>query len=75
MRWISCAISFTILSGCAAVPALPSIAGFAGAGGITLYKKATESGPKAEFVLIKIEISHYETQPVNAPVAGSKTVR
>lgn len=58
MRWILCASLVTILSGCAAVPAIPSIAGFAGSGGFTLYKKATESGPKAEFVLIKFEIHH-----------------
>lgn len=67
MRWIPCAIAFTILSGCAAVPAIPSIAGFAGAGGITLYKKATESSPlKSEFVLIKFEI-HHDVITVPAP--------
>ena len=48
-------LTLLFLNGCAAVPA---VVGFAGTGGITLYKKATESGPKAEFVLIKLEIHH-----------------
>ena len=50
-------IILTSLSGCAAVPA---VTGYFTSGGVTLYKKATESGPKAEFVLVKFEIHHDE---------------
>jgi hypothetical protein len=48
-------LSAGLLIGCAAAPA---IAGYATSGGVTLYKKATETGPKAEFVLVKFEIHH-----------------
>jgi hypothetical protein len=58
MKWMLLAHTLIVLNGCAAVPAIPSIAGFVGSGGVTLYKKATESGPKAEFVLVKFEIHH-----------------
>lgn len=40
------------------MPAIPSIVGFAGSGGVTLYKKSTEGPKLAEFVLIKFEIHH-----------------
>ncbi len=46
-------------SGCTAVPA---VAGYFTSGGVTLYKSAKESGPKAEFVLFKTEIN--VVQPV-----------
>lgn len=48
-----------ITSGCAAAPA---VAGYFTSGGVTLYKSAKESGPKAEFVLFKTEINHIVVQ-------------
>ena len=56
MRWA--ALLLVSLNGCAAIPAIPSMAGFVGSGGVTLYKKATESGSKVEVVLFKIVIHH-----------------
>jgi hypothetical protein len=44
-----------VFSGCAA--AVPYVT-TALNGGVTVYKKATESGPKAEFVLFKVEVHH-----------------
>jgi ABC-type enterobactin transport system permease subunit len=52
-------LAIYLFSGCAAVPVVSRVAGLAG--GVTLYKKSTESGPKAEFVLIKFESNHYLT--------------
>lgn len=54
-----------LTNGCA-IPAIPAVAGIVGSGGVTLYKKATESGPKAEFTLIKFEI-HHDIITVSAP--------
>ena len=51
----------TILTGCAAVPA---VAGYFTSGGVTLYKSAKESGPKAEVVLVKAEVNHVVYQGV-----------
>lgn len=41
--------------------ALPAAAGYFTSGGVTLYKNAKETGPKAEFVLVKFEINHTVT--------------
>ena len=48
------------LNGCGApvAPLATAVSGYFGSGGVTLYKKAQESGPKAEFVLVKFEIHH-----------------
>ena len=42
-----------IFSGCTAIPAA---AGYFTSGGVTVYKTAKESGPKAEFVLFKTRL-------------------
>jgi len=55
-----------LLGGCAAAPAA---AGYFTSGGVTLYKKATETGPKAEFVLVKFEV-HHDTYAL--PAASGK---
>jgi hypothetical protein len=55
-------VGFTLF-GCTAVP--PIVGTIAG-GGVTLYKSAKESGPKAEFVAVKLEV-HHDTIYVQAP--------
>jgi len=51
-----------ILSSCAAVPLA---AGYFTSGGVTLYKSAKEYGPKAEFVVLKVEANHIVYQGGN----------
>jgi len=46
------------LNGCALPLALSSLGGYVGGGGLALYKSEKSTGPKAEFVLIKVEIHH-----------------
>ena len=52
-----------VTSGCAMVP---SVAGYFTSGGVTLYKKANESGPKAEFVVLKLSHDTYITNVTGA---------
>jgi hypothetical protein len=56
---IGAILAIYLFSGCAAMPLLSSY--FGAGGSVTLYKKATENGPKAEIVLIKFESNHYIT--------------
>jgi hypothetical protein len=58
-----------LLDGCAAAPAA---AGYFTSGGVTLYKSAKESGPKAEFVLIKLEVNHTIYQASNESLTPTK---
>jgi hypothetical protein len=53
MKWFLLVI-LPCICGCAAAPV---VAGFA-SGGVTLYKHANETGPKAELVLVKLEPHH-----------------
>ena len=55
---------FGLCSGCTAIP---SVAGYFTSGGVTLYKKANESGPKAEFVALKISHDIYNVQVASTP--------
>lgn len=53
----ACMVLAWLTSGCAAPPALQTLGTVVGAtGGVTVYKRVDESGPKfaPEFVLIKI---------------------
>jgi hypothetical protein len=48
-------IAAYLISGCA--QAIPAAMGLA-SGGVSLYKSEKSSGPKAEFVLVKVESNH-----------------
>ncbi len=63
------ALVITLVTMCSCTM-VPAVAGYFTSGGVTLYKSAKESGPKAEFVAVKMEVHHdtYIVQPSPTPV-------
>jgi hypothetical protein len=55
IKCIEAIVAIYLLSGCAAAP---MVAGYFTSGGVSLYKSEKSSGPKAEFVLFKVEVNH-----------------
>lgn len=52
MKLVACAL-LACLTGCAAIPSLTSV---------VLFKSEKTYGPKAEFVLVKVEINNCKTK-------------